>query len=86
MTDSKPNHHTRQVFVGDVPLGGGAPCVVQSMLNLPLSDVEGNVSQIKRLADAGCEVIRIAIPSRKDLDCFEHICARSVLLVCKKCW
>lgn len=81
MTDSKPNHHTRQVFVGDVPLGGGAPCVVQSMLNLPLSDVEGNVTQIKRLADAGCEVIRIAIPSRKDLDYFECICARSVLPV-----
>lgn len=81
MTDSKPNHHTRQVFVGDVPLGGGAPCVVQSMLNLPLSDVEGNVTQIKRLADAGCEVIRIAIPSRKDLDYFECTCARSVLPV-----
>lgn len=81
MTDNKPNHHTRQVFVGDVPLGGGAPCVVQSMLNLALSDVEGNIAQIQRLADAGCEVIRIAIPSHKDLDCFEQICARSVLPV-----
>lgn len=81
MTDNKPNHHTRQVFVGDVPLGGGAPCVVQSMLNLALSDVEGNIAQIQRLADAGCEVIRIAIPSHKDLDYFEQICARSVLPV-----
>lgn len=76
-----PNKKTHQVMVGNVPLGGGAPCVVQSMLNLPLSDVEGNLAQIDRLAEAGCEVIRIAIPHKSDLDAFERICARSPLPV-----
>ncbi len=77
----KPCEQTRQVMVGDVPLGGGAPCVVQSMLNLPLSDVDGNLEQIERLEQAGCEVIRIAVPSKADLDYFEQICAASSLPV-----
>lgn len=77
----KPNSSTRQVMVGNVALGGGAPCVVQSMLNLPLSDVQGNLDQINRLAEAGCEVIRIAIPSKNDLDFFQEICEKSPLPV-----
>lgn len=76
-----PNQTTRQVKVGKVTLGGGAPCVVQSMLNLPLEDVEGNLAQIERLAEAGCELIRIAIPHKRDLNYFEKICQKSVLPV-----
>ncbi len=78
---SAPNQNTRRVMVGSVPIGGGAPCAVQSMLNLPLSDVEGNLAQIDRLAEAGCELIRIAVPRASDLDFFEQICARSPLPV-----
>ena len=52
----RPNQGTRQVMVGDVPLGGGAPVVVQSMLNAPAKDVEANLAQIAALAEAGCEV------------------------------
>lgn len=77
----KPNRKTRQVFVGKVPVGGGAPCAVQSMLNYALNDVAANVEQIKRLREAGCEIIRIAIPSKKDLDFFESICEQSPLPV-----
>lgn len=77
----KPNQTTRQVKVGKVTLGGGAPCVVQSMLNLPLEDVEGNLAQMERLAEAGCELIRIAIPHKRDLNYFEEICQKSVLPV-----
>lgn len=77
----KPNQTTRQVKVEKVTLGGGAPCVVQSMLNLPLEDVEGNLAQIERLAEAGCELIRIAIPHKRDLNYFEEICQKSVLPV-----
>lgn len=77
----KPNQKTRQVFVGEVPVGGAAPCAVQSMLNYPLNDVAANVEQIKRLREAGCEIIRIAIPSKKDLDFFESICEQSPLPV-----
>lgn len=72
---------TRRVMVGNVPLGGDAPVAVQSMLNLPLKDVEANVTEINRLADAGCEIIRIAIPDKAALDSFEQICARSLLPV-----
>lgn len=77
----KPNQKTRQVFVGEVPVGGGAPCAVQSMLNYALNDVAANVEQIKRLREVGCEIIRIAIPSKKDLDFFESICKQSPLPV-----
>lgn len=80
-TSIAPHTKTRRVMVGTVPIGGGAPCAVQSMLNLPLSDVEGNVAQIARLAEAGCEIIRIAIPHKTDLDYFEQICSQSVLPV-----
>ena len=76
-----PNQTTRQVKIGKVTLGGGAPCVVQSMLNFPLEDVEGNLAQIERLAEAGCELIRIAIPHKRDLNYFEEICQKSVLPV-----
>ena len=77
----KPNELTRQVMVGDVPVGGGAPCAVQSMLNAPADDVEANLAQIAGLAEAGCEIIRMAIPHRKYLDAFEQVCAQSPLPV-----
>ena len=81
MANTAPNAKTRQVMVGSVALGGGAPCVVQSMLNLPLADVEGNLNQISRLQEAGCEVVRIAVPRKADLDFFEAICEKSPLPV-----
>lgn len=81
MANTAPNAKTRQVMVGSVALGGGAPCVVQSMLNLPLADVEGNLNQINRLQEAGCEVVRIAVPRKTDLDFFEEICKKSPLPV-----
>lgn len=77
----KPNTHTNRVYVGQVPIGGGAPCAVQSMLNLPLSAVEENLAQIDRVAQAGCDIIRIAIPHASDLDFFQEICDRSPLPV-----
>lgn len=77
----KPNERTRRVMVGNVALGAGAPCVVQSMLNLPLSDVAGNLAQIERVAQAGCELIRIAVPSKASLDDFEEIVRKSPLPV-----
>ena len=77
----KPNTLTNRVWVGDVPIGAGAPCAVQSMLNLPLANVEQNLEQIERVAQAGCDIIRIAIPHASDLDFFEQICVRSPLPV-----
>lgn len=72
---------TRQVMVGAVPLGGGAPVVVQSMLNAPAKDVAANLAQIEALAQAGCEVVRMAVPHRDCLDAFAAVCAESPLPV-----
>ena len=78
---AKPNERTRQVHVGGVPLGGGAPVVVQSMLNAPPDDAQANLAQIRSLADAGCEVVRMAIPRRRCLDTFQAVCEASPLPV-----
>lgn len=53
---------TKQVMVGSVPVGGGAPVSVQSMLNTPAEDIPAGVRQAKALAGAGCEILRAAIP------------------------
>jgi (E)-4-hydroxy-3-methylbut-2-enyl-diphosphate synthase len=53
---------TRKVWVGKVPIGGGAPISVQSMTKTDTRDVTATVRQIKRLDDAGCEIIRVAVP------------------------
>ena len=52
----------RQILVRDVPIGGGAPIVVQSMTNTDTADVEATVEQIDRLEQAGCEIVRVAVP------------------------
>ncbi len=54
---------SKQVMVGPVPLGGGAPVTVQSMLNVPSTDIPGSVAQAKRLEAAGCQILRAAIPN-----------------------
>ena len=53
---------TRQIFVGGVPVGGGAPVTIQSMTNTPTDDVTATVAQIRRLETAGCQIIRVAVP------------------------
>ena len=55
---------SKQVMVGGVPVGGGAPVTVQSMLNVPSTDIPGSVAQAKRLEEAGCQILRAAIPDR----------------------
>jgi (E)-4-hydroxy-3-methylbut-2-enyl-diphosphate synthase len=54
-------HVTRQIHVGSVPIGGGAPVVVQSMTNTDTRDGRATVAQIRRLEDAGCEMVRVAV-------------------------
>ena len=55
---------TKQINVGGVPIGGGAPVTIQSMTNTPTQDVPATVDQIKRLAAAGCEIVRVAVPDQ----------------------
>lgn len=59
------NRETQTVYAGKVAIGGGHPVTVQSMLNIPASDVEGNVAQACRLEAAGCELIRVAVPDKE---------------------
>jgi len=68
-------------MIGPVPVGGGAPIAVQSMTNTDTADVAATLSQIGRLADAGCEIVRVAIPHATALDAFGAICAASPLPV-----
>ena len=53
---------TKQIHVGTVPVGGGAPVAIQSMCNTDTADVEATVEQIHRLEQAGCEIVRVAVP------------------------
>jgi len=64
---------TRQIKIGGVAIGGGAPIVVQSMVKTDTRDVEATVSQIKRLEEAGCEIVRLAVPDREAVEALEKI-------------
>lgn len=70
---------TRQILVGNVPIGGGAPVSIQSMLNTKTTDVEGSLAQIKKLAAAGCQIVRLAVPNREAARGFAEICKQSPL-------
>ena len=72
---------TRKVNVGGVFVGGDAPVSVQSMCTTKTSDADATLAQIGRLADAGCEIIRVTLPSESDFDAFERICEESPLPV-----
>lgn len=72
---------THQVHVGEVVIGGGSPVSVQSMCTTKTDDPESTLAQIRDLADAGCEIVRVAIPGPKVLDGFSQICQGSVLPV-----
>ncbi len=55
-------YQSKEVKIGNLTIGGGNPVAVQSMLNVPATDIEGNVKQALRLQEAGCEIIRTAVP------------------------
>jgi (E)-4-hydroxy-3-methylbut-2-enyl-diphosphate synthase len=64
---------TRQVTVKNLPIGGKAPIVIQSMTNTLTTDTEATLAQIEKLTDAGCEIVRIAIPDQKSIKAFASI-------------
>ena len=70
---------TKQIRVGSVPIGGGAPIVIQSMLNTATTDVEGSLAQIAALKQAGCEIARLAVPDMEAAKGFAQIAAASPL-------
>ena len=75
------NQKTRQIHVGNIAIGGGAPIVVQSMTNTDTRDAEATLAQIRALAQAGCEVVRCAVPDAEAARALETICGQSPIPV-----
>jgi (E)-4-hydroxy-3-methylbut-2-enyl-diphosphate synthase len=75
--EDPPRSHTRPVRVGGIQIGGGSPVVVQSMTTTFTWDVESTLGQIQELADAGCEIVRVAVPEDKSADALPEIVKRS---------
>ena len=70
---------TRQIHVGSVPIGGGAPVVIQSMLNTKTTDIPGCLRQIGQLQAAGYQIVRLAVPNLEAARAFAQICKESPL-------
>lgn len=64
---------TRQIRIGNVSIGGGAPIVVQSMTKTDTRDQESTIAQIKRLEKTGCELVRVAVPDREAVEALGRI-------------
>ncbi|GAQ50827.1 flavodoxin-dependent (E)-4-hydroxy-3-methylbut-2-enyl-diphosphate synthase [Streptomyces acidiscabies] len=72
---------SRQVMVGNVPVGGGAPVSVQSMTTTVTSDVNATLQQIAELTASGCQIVRVAVPSQDDADALPAIAGKSQIPV-----
>ncbi|MBQ5782595.1 MAG: flavodoxin-dependent (E)-4-hydroxy-3-methylbut-2-enyl-diphosphate synthase, partial [Oscillospiraceae bacterium] len=66
-------HIKREVKIGNTAIGGNNPVLVQSMLNINSKDVEGNVQQAVELENAGCQLVRVSVPSIEDVRLVEAI-------------
>lgn len=75
----KERKMTRKISVGDVAIGGGAPVSVQSMTNTDTRNVEATVAQIHRLTEAGCEIIRVAVPDMAAAEAIRDIRSQIVI-------
>ncbi|MEU7166305.1 flavodoxin-dependent (E)-4-hydroxy-3-methylbut-2-enyl-diphosphate synthase [Streptomyces morookaense] len=72
---------TRQLHVGDVPVGGGAPVSVQTMTTTNTADIEATLQQIAEVTAAGCDIVRLAVPSRDDAAALPSIVKQSPIPV-----
>ena len=70
MIERKP---TQQVFVGDIPIGGGSPIPVQSMTTTKTYNLDATLKEVERLEEAGCQIIRITVPDQKSADTLKEI-------------
>lgn len=70
---------SRQITVGGVKIGGGAPVVIQSMLNTKTTDVTGSLQQIRALKAAGCQIARLSVQNVEAAKGFAEICVASEL-------
>jgi (E)-4-hydroxy-3-methylbut-2-enyl-diphosphate synthase len=76
-----PRRPTRRIHVGKVDVGGGAPVSVQSMTTTPTTDIDATLQQIAELTAAGCDIVRVAVPTQDDADALPVIARKSQLPV-----
>ncbi|MGX1776790.1 flavodoxin-dependent (E)-4-hydroxy-3-methylbut-2-enyl-diphosphate synthase [Nocardia brasiliensis] len=78
-TAGRRRRYSKRLLVGSVPVGGDAPVSVQSMCNTKTTDIESTLQQIAELTAAGCEIVRVAVPTRDDAEVLPALVARSPL-------
>ena len=71
----------RQIFIGRVPVGGGAPVAVQTMTKTETANLEATMEQIETVAEAGADIVRVAVPRDKDIEALKEIVKRSPIPV-----
>ena len=76
-----PRRKSRQIMVGSVAVGGGAPISVQSMTTTLTSDVNATLQQIAELTASGCQIVRVAVPSQDDVEALPAIARKSQIPV-----
>lgn len=74
-------HNTKQIKLRDVLIGGGAPVSVQSMTNTDTRNVQKTLAQIRKLSEAGCDIVRCAVPDMEAAEALKQICAESPIPV-----
>src|SRR3954451_5169814 len=67
----------RQIWVGGVPIGGGAPVAVQTMTKTETADYDATIRQIRAAAEAGADLVRCAVPREKDVDALKRLVKES---------
>lgn len=72
---------SRKVVIGNTAIGGGSDILVQSMLSVPALDLQKNLSQLRELEKAGCEIIRMAVPEKDAVPVFARVCEESKIPV-----
>ncbi|MER7568308.1 flavodoxin-dependent (E)-4-hydroxy-3-methylbut-2-enyl-diphosphate synthase [Streptomyces sp. NPDC097941] len=77
----EPRRRSRQITVGSVPVGGGAAVSVQSMTTTQTADVDATLQQIAELNAAGCQIVRVAVPTQDDAEALPRIAAKSPIPV-----
>ncbi|MFG1797660.1 flavodoxin-dependent (E)-4-hydroxy-3-methylbut-2-enyl-diphosphate synthase [Nocardia sp. NPDC049149] len=81
LATAPPRHRTRRLNIGGVPVGGGAPISVQTMTTTRTADIDATLQQIAAVTAAGCDIVRIAVPTPDDAAALPAIVARSPLPV-----
>src|SRR5437763_5467842 len=76
-----PMASERQIFVGSVPVGAGAPVAVQTMTKTETANLQATMDQIRRVADAGADIVRVAVPRDRDVEALKTIVRESSIPV-----